>query len=131
MAQFRQTALGLAAIFFFYSVGHIVHSVSGVTLPAPLFGMLLLFIFLVWRGREPIFIAAGAKPLLGHMAVLFVPAVIGVALYWESITAYWASLFVAIVLSTIFSLGVAAYLAQRVLKSKQPLPQASEEAEHE
>lgn len=110
--------MGWAGLLAFYIAGQAFVVVSHLPLPAPLAGMLLFFAYLVWRGRHPDVLLFATRPLLRHMSVLFVPAVLGVGLYWAQISDNILSLTLALFFTTLISLGIAAWSAQRILASR-------------
>ena len=109
--------LGFCQIFLFYLFGEIAVRVLEIPFPGTLVGLLGLLIFLLFRKRPPVTLLAGATPLLKHMAVLFVPAVLGVGIYWQQISDNFTGIGLAIVVSTTISLGIRAWFAQRIMRS--------------
>lgn len=93
-------------------------------LPGTLVGLLLLLAFQFIQKRPSPALHAGGAPLLKYMSVLFIPAVLGVAVYWQHIDENLLAITIAIVGTTIVSLGAVGWLAQRVLK---PLPKGDGE----
>ncbi|MEM1346711.1 MAG: CidA/LrgA family protein [Pseudomonadota bacterium] len=71
----------------------------GLPLPGPVAGMALLFTGLVLRGL-PKALAETADTLLAHLALLFVPAGVGVMLHFDLLAADWPAIAVALVVST-------------------------------
>ena len=109
---------GWAAILFCYYAGVAAVSVFSIPLPPALLGLLLLLVMLKLRGRSATAVGLAASPLLKHMSVLFVPAVMGVGLYWQEIQQQAWPLFVAIVLTTTLSLGITAWAAMHILSQR-------------
>jgi holin-like protein len=56
---------------------------------------------------------------LKHLSLLFIPAVLGVTMYWGDIKTYALAIVIAIVVTTSFSLGFTAWLSQQLLNSKK------------
>ncbi len=110
---------GWFAILGCYYAGVALTHVFALPLPPALIGLLLMLIALIIRGRPATAVSLAAAPLLKHMSVLFVPAVLGVGLYWHDIQQHAWSLFMAIGVSTAMSLGVTAWLAVRILAHSQ------------
>ena len=90
----------------------------GLPVPGPVVGMLLLFIPLRVRDRIPESIGVAADALARHLSLLFVPAGVGVMMYFGRLAGEWLPIVVALVVSTIAALAVAALtfaaLARRV-----------------
>lgn len=117
MPSLTQRCLGFVLIFLFYFIGEIAVRVLSLPLPGTLMGLLLLLVFQFFQSRPSPILHAGGAPLLKYMSVLFVPAVLRVAIYWQHIEENLAAVSLAIVGTTIVSLGIAALLAQRLLGS--------------
>lgn len=116
IVSFCSKSLGLLALFLCYMTGEIVVRVANLPLPGALLGLLLLLAALLLLKRTPLFITRGARPLLIHMSVLFVPAVCAIVVIWAQIAPYLMSISTAIILSTALSLGVTAWVAVRIFK---------------
>ena len=115
----KSTFMGWLVIVSCYLVGEFIVLVLDVPLPGALVGLLLLLGALLLRQRPAVTVSRGAQPLLTHMSVLFVPAVIGVGLFWDEVRANALGIVLALVATTIVALGFTAWLAQRVLQSRQ------------
>ncbi|MDM7861930.1 CidA/LrgA family protein [Alteromonas sp. ASW11-36] len=89
-----------------------------VRLPAAILGLLLLLFCLCVCGKVPNALQRTARPLLVHMPLFFVPAVIAVWQFTDVIKTNGLTLFVAIVVSTLV-VGVAlAAWVNTLLKDK-------------
>jgi len=80
-------------------------------------GLLMLLAWQFFRRKTPMLLLAGGTPILKHMAMLFVPAVLGVGVYWQEISENITGIALAIIVSTAVSLGIAAWIAQKILQS--------------
>jgi putative effector of murein hydrolase LrgA (UPF0299 family) len=81
---------------------------TGLPVPGPVLGMLLLFAGLWIRKGVPDAIDQTASGLLNHLSLLFVPAGVGAMVHWQAIRQDWAALSVALVVSTLIGLTVTA-----------------------
>jgi holin-like protein len=81
---------------------------TGLPLPGPVVGMVLLFVGLIVRGGVPAGLQTVAGELLRHLSLLFVPAGVGVMLHLRLIAEEWAAISVALVASTVITVGVTA-----------------------
>ena len=106
----------LAVILLLQLLGEIVVQLSGAPIPGPVVGTLLLTLVLSLCGQIPQRLRQTCQDLLAHLALLFVPAGVGVMLHIERVSAEWLPLLVAIVLSTWLTLGVTAWVMQRVIR---------------
>lgn len=117
IAQFFLGALGFVVLVGFSLVGQWLAPFLPIALPAPLIGMLLLLMALVINGKTPAGLDLAAKPLLGHMSLLFVPAILGIWHYQELIRSNWLALSLAVVVTTIVALAITAWLMEKIQSS--------------
>ena len=94
--------------------GEVIAQLSGLPLPGPVIGMVLLFIGLVIRGEVPVALDKAARGLLDHLSLLFVPAGVGVVLHLARVGDEWLPLAAALVLSTLLAVVVTAWIMQRL-----------------
>ncbi|HYN78941.1 MAG TPA: CidA/LrgA family protein [Lamprocystis sp. (in: g-proteobacteria)] len=89
-------------------VGEIIVLVSGLPVPGPVLGMVLLLAWLSVRGGVSERVAQTADTLLSHFSLLFIPAGVGVLVHWERVKDQWAAITAALVLGTLITLAVTA-----------------------
>ncbi|MBK1645406.1 CidA/LrgA family protein [Thiocapsa imhoffii] len=89
-------------------IGETLVLLTGLPIPGPVLGMLLLLVWLFLRGGISESLGRTADSLLAHFSLLFVPAGVGVMLHWERIQGQWLALAVALVLGTLITLAVTA-----------------------
>ncbi len=65
-------------------------------------------------------IGHAAKPLLTNMSFFFIPAVLGIAVYWSTLQNNMLAILLAIVVSTIASLYFSYWIAKMLLPTKKP-----------
>ena len=85
----------IAALFIFQLLGEVLVQWLALPIPGPLIGMLLLFAALVARGAVLVEMAQTANLLLGHLMLLFIPAVAGVMMYFGRVGQEWLPFLVA------------------------------------
>lgn len=90
--------------------GEILVGLIGLPIPGPVLGMLILFLFLLWRGRVPDGLDRTATGLLRGMSLLFVPAGAGVMLHFQLLGEALLPLSVALVVSTLATIAVTALM---------------------
>ena len=83
---------------------------ADIPVPGPVVGMVLLFVFLLIRGRVPRQLGQVADTLLSNLSLLFVPAGVGVMLHFELLGSDAVPLSVALVLSTLATIAVTAWV---------------------
>lgn len=105
----------LTVLLVYQLIGEVLVQLLTLPVPGPVVGMLLLFITLLLRGAAPEWLRTTSNALLGHLSLLFVPAGVGVMLHFKRLGAEWLPISVALVASTVITIGVAA-LVMRVLQ---------------
>jgi holin-like protein len=117
--QVSNYTVGAGLVFGAYYLGVFVAHYTSVPIPGSLVGLLALLGVLFAFPLLERHVASFAMAPLKHMSLLFVPAVLGVTLYWNDIVNNALALFVAIVVTTALSLGVTAWSAQWLLSKKE------------
>src|SRR4030095_1687408 len=101
--------LGAITVLLVYQrVGEVVVQLTGLPVPGPVVGMLLLFITLILRKGASDTLRGTAQQLLSHLSLLFVPAGVGVMLHFGRLGQEWLPLVVALVVSTVITIAVTA-----------------------
>ncbi|PLX37786.1 MAG: CidA/LrgA family protein [Hyphomicrobiales bacterium] len=100
----------LTFIFVCQLIGEVTVRATGLPVPGPVLGMVLLFLFLAIRGGIPDDLARTADGLLNNLSLLFVPAGVGVMLHIELIGRDLLPIAVALVGSTALTVAVTALL---------------------
>lgn len=72
--------------------------------------MALLFLTLIIRGGIGASVERTATGLLSHLSLLFVPAGVGMMVHFERLAAEWYSVVLALVLSTVLTMVLTAWL---------------------
>ena len=97
--------------------GEIVVRLTGLPIPGPVLGMVILFSGLCVIGRVPPPLQKAVEGLLQHLSLLFVPAGVGVMLYLSVIQREWLPITAAVLASTILTLIVTALVMQLFARS--------------
>ncbi|MCF6369445.1 CidA/LrgA family protein [Rhizobium halophilum] len=116
---------GLAALLFFQLLGESLVFVTGLPVPGPVVGLVLLFLsLLALQGslRETIpAVEAAASALLGNLGLFFVPAGVGVVALWGVVQDEGGAIAAVLVVSAVFTLAVTVWTfvaVRRLLGSK-------------
>ena len=112
----------LTVLLTFHLVGEIAIRWSGVPVPGPVIGMLLLFLALHWRKSLPAPLRTTAETLLSHLSLLFIPAGVGIVRYGALLAEEWLAVTVALVLSTLITVAVTALVMQTVIRWRRGAP---------
>lgn len=100
----------LTLIFCCQLAGELLAKALKISVPGPVIGMVLLFLFLLVRGHIPAGLAKTADGLLGHLSLLFVPAGVGVMLHFRLLGDEWLPIGLALVISTVATIIVTALM---------------------
>jgi holin-like protein len=110
-------------------IGEVIQKASGLPLPGPVIGMVILFIGLLIRGEVPEALGSVTKNLLDNLALLFVPAGVGVLTHLALIEDEWLPITLALVLSTVITIAVTALLLSWLLRISGKAPSSQESKE--
>lgn len=109
--------LGAFTLLLVYQLaGEVLVHLTGLPVPGPVVGMLLLFLTLLARGAAPQWLRDTCQVLLSHLSLLFVPAGVGVLLHFQRLGAEWLPIAVALVASTVITIGVTALVMRALQK---------------
>ena len=115
MEKFKAGLLGWVAILACYFLGEFIVLCFGISLPGALVGLLLLLIALIARQRPLYRLNTAAQPLLRHMSILFVPAILGAFFYLDTLLNYGLAIALAVGASTLIAMGGTAWISQTLL----------------
>ncbi|MBI1244146.1 MAG: CidA/LrgA family protein [Alphaproteobacteria bacterium] len=104
----------LTTLLVCQALGEAIVRLAGLPVPGPVLGMLILFVWLVRRGEVPEPLARTSAGLLENLSLLFVPAGTGVVLYLDLIASEWTAIVAALVVSTIATILVTAFVMSRL-----------------
>jgi holin-like protein len=99
---------GLVEIFIFQGLGELLSRFAVPLIPGPVVGLVLLLAWLSVRKRVPPALASVAGTLTQHLGLLFVPAAVGVVLFWPHLKANAAAVVAALVASVILTIAATA-----------------------
>lgn len=115
LANLAQFVLGLTFLVIIFIVCQWLAQILGLNIPPALLGIGVLLLLLLLLRRVPLFVASGAKPLLSHMVLFLIPAIVGIVAHISLILEFPMVLFLAIVGTTIVSLFITALLSQKLM----------------
>lgn len=96
----------IAVLLLCQLIGEVFVVWTGLPVPGPVVGMLLLFTGLTLRGGVPDGLSRVTDGLLSHLSLLFVPAGVGVMLHIAMLRDEWLAISVALVLSTVLTIAI-------------------------
>lgn len=89
-------------------VGETLVAALRLPVPAAVLGMVMLFVILLWKGRISPDLAKVSDALLSNLALLFVPAGVGIMTNFALLSRDWLPLSAAILCSTLAAIAVTA-----------------------
>ncbi|MCG5541773.1 MULTISPECIES: CidA/LrgA family protein [unclassified Halorhodospira] len=104
--------LGLTLLLGFQLLGEVIARLFGLPLPGPVIGLALLFATLIAVGRVPTGLRTAAEGLLRYLALLLIPAGVGILLHLPRLQTDAVAIAAALVVSTGVALAVTAALFQ-------------------
>jgi len=102
-------------------LGEIVHRLTGLALPGSVIGMILLFAWLALVPRERPTLTVVTGWLTAHLAVMFVPAAVGLIDEGDVLKADGVGLVVATAISTFLTMAVTALVFRWALRRFGPV----------
>ncbi|MFO1071502.1 MAG: CidA/LrgA family protein [Geminicoccaceae bacterium] len=98
----------LTLLLLLQLVGEATAFATGLPIPGPVIGLVLLVVLLNLRRRPLGSLEQTCTGLLRHLSLLFVPAGVGVMLHGARLAAEWPAILLAILVSTCASMAVTA-----------------------
>ena len=87
-----------------------------VSVPGPVLGMILLFVFLVIRGSIPEDLNKVAAGLLNNLSLMFVPAGVGVMVHFKLLGSDAVPISISLIVSTLLTVAVTALIMSKLNK---------------
>ena len=115
---------GIALLLACQLAGEVIARFFGMPVPGPVVGMVLLLALLMIRGGPPEGLRTAADGLLRHLALLYVPAGVGLMVHFHLIAADWLAIAAGLVGSTVAALVVTALTMQWLSGRRRPAPEA-------
>ena len=116
----------LFVVFLVYLAAEGIAALLPFTFPASVLGMVLLLLLLLTKVLKPAQLKESSDFLLGNMAFLFVPTVVGIMehlpVLWENILAF----IVIIVVTTVLTFAATAYTVTAVIRQQRKLKKKEE-----
>jgi len=104
----------IALLLICQLIGETVQIATDLPVPGPVIGMAILFLSLLIKGDLPANLSHTANGLLKYLALLFVPAGVGVLLHIPRLADEWWPILLAIVPGTLIAIVLTALVMQRL-----------------
>jgi len=107
---------GLVRILLFQGIGEVLAEFVLPLVPGPVIGLVLLLAFLVWRGAVAEGLELVSAAFMRYLGVLFVPAAVGVVMYWPYLVEQGPAIAVALVASVVATIAASALIAKALAR---------------
>lgn len=114
MKDLSGLSLGLGILLLLQFVGELLSTQFSLPVPGNVIGMALLLILLHLKVVKMSWIETAVELLLSHMALFFVPAGVGVMVYFDLIGSEWLPITVGTVVSTFVVMAVTGWVAEKL-----------------
>lgn len=121
---------GLVQIFIWQGIGEMVSKFFIPTIPGPVIGLILLVIFLSIKGEVNPSLGMVADAFRQHLALLFVPASVGVILFLPELKTHAFAVGTALTVSVILAIAITA-LVLKLFSIKEPAYENTKAYRHE
>ena len=110
---------GFAFLLLFQFAGELIVSATGIPVPGNVAGMILLLLGLLTGLVKAEWVEDAADLLLSHLALFFVPAGVGVMVYFDLIAVQWLPICVAMIVSTFVVMAVTGWVEQKMERDEE------------
>lgn len=100
--------LPIAIILCFQLLGEVISRVIVPIMPGPVLGLILCLLAMLIYPKLAELLRPSANVILANLSLLFVPAGVGLVSHWDILTAEGPLLIVALIVSTLVGMAVAA-----------------------
>lgn len=111
---------GLVQILLFQGLGEVVARFFLPLIPGPVIGLVLLLAWLRFRGSVPASVDLVATAFAQNLGLLFIPAAVGVVMYWPHIRSHAVAVVAALLVSVIATMAVTALVLRALAKDAEP-----------
>jgi holin-like protein len=105
---------GLVLLLLFQGLGELLSRFAIPFIPGPVVGLVLLLAWLHLRKGVPEPVDLVASTLVKHLGLLFIPAAVGVVIYWPQIRSHALAVAVALGVSVVMTIAVTALVLKLV-----------------
>ena len=109
----------LAVIFAVSAVGELIAWLLPLPVPGSVYGLLLMLGLLLTGVVKLSQVRDGANFLIGSMALLFVPATVGIMDSWEALRPVLVPVVVIVTVSTVLTIGGTGAITQWLARRKE------------
>lgn len=110
---------GFLIILLSALAGNIISSVSGLSVPGSIFGMLILLVLLLTKVVKLETVEPSASLLISLMIVMFIPSTVNLMNVYDKFLNMLPQVLIIGIVSTIITIGVSAWTIDKLLSKKE------------
>lgn len=107
---------GITILLVYQLLGEITVLSLNLPIPGPVIGMIYLLVTLLVMKRTPQSVDSVSNGILSHLSLLFVPAGVGMMVYFNQILQDWLPIGLTLIISTLITLVTTAWVMMLTLK---------------
>ncbi len=101
---------GLVQILLFQGLGELISRFALPLVPGPVIGLMVLLGYLLVHGSVGASLDLVAATFSQHLGLLFIPAAVGVVMFWPQLQTHALAVVVALVASVVLTIAVTALI---------------------
>jgi len=111
--------LGFCHIFLYLLLGQWLSIL--IPIPAAIIGLVICTSICLFLKKVPVSLELASNLLLKNMAILFIPYVVTITLYWPELKESWLVCLAALFLSTLVTLAITSLLCDKLVDHSKDL----------
>jgi holin-like protein len=101
---------GFLALLLCQFLGELFVLATKIPVPGPVLGMVIMLLVLILKGHTPAPVREVSEGLLRYLALLYVPAGVGLMVHLEMLSTFWLAILIALTVSTFLALLITALI---------------------
>jgi holin-like protein len=110
----------LTILLAFQALGELLSFAAFPSIPGPVLGLICLLAFFFFKGNVPADIQATANVFTANLGLLFVPAAVGVVVFWPVLAEFGVVILISLLVSVVLTLVGTALLLDRLAARFMP-----------
>ena len=119
MVKFIKITLHIIILCLLTSLGNWIQHTFQLLIPGSVIGMIILFLLLLFNIVKLSWIDEGAKFMVRHLTLFFIPATVGIIDYLDLFLGKGILLFFIVIISTIFVMVSSGWISQWLMTRKE------------
>lgn len=121
MLKVIKIIIHIIVLYGIYLIGNWIQVALNLFIPGSVIGMMLLLVFLLTNIIKVTWIEAGAKLIINHLTLFFIPATVGIMNYFSLFKGNGFLLILIVLLSTALVMAVSGVVSQWFIRRKEVL----------